>query len=383
MSEKIKVAFYVFFRGGGIGLYTVKLLRSLESQSGLKLQLACSPEFDWQKYKQVRVTPIMMPLAHKIPIIRRCRFLLAQWVNPFRLIKQVTKDGVQIVHFSSYNFLTYPFWGKKLRDQGVKVVVSAHDVLRQKAILCRSWENRQLAAFYHNADAILVHSEFQAKQLEEFASVTRDKVHLVPHGPYDYPPPSEAAEQLRKRYGVPADACLGLFFGQLRDEKNLEGLLRALPRRDKTIHLLIAGKGGGRHKNGEYYQKLASDLGVSEQVTIVDRFIDDSEIGGLFTMADWLALPYDDTFVSQSGVLNIAGAYDVPILVGDAPVLRETVERENIGIAATFENLQIGVEEIVSAVRTGRQFGFQSYRDKHKWSENARITSEVYHSLVG
>ncbi|MDC0278554.1 glycosyltransferase family 4 protein, partial [Akkermansiaceae bacterium] len=283
----------------------------------------------------------------------------------------------------SYNYLTYPLWGNALRKAGAKIVVSAHDVLRQKAILCRSWEDRQLAAFYYDADAILVHSEFQAKQLEEFTSVPRNKVHLVPHGPYDYPAPVESSAMLRKRYGVPVNACLGLFFGQLRDEKNLEGLLRALPGLDETTHLLVAGKGGGRHKPGQYYQKLASDLGVIGQVTFVDRFIEDAEVGGLFTMADWLALPYEDTFVSQSGVLNIAGSYDLPILVGDAPVLRETVVNENIGIAAASGHLQAGIVEMESALRDNRQFGFQCYRDKHNWAENARITKEVYHSLVG
>ena len=180
---------------------------------------------------------------------------------------------------------------------------------------------------------------------------------------------------------------MGLFFGQLRDEKNLEGLLRGMAERSTHSYLLVAGTAGDRHRGGDDYRSVAESLGLQDRVIFDDRHIPDDEVASLVCASDWLPLTYLSTFTSQSGVLNIAAHYDRPVLCAGAPVIRESVDGFPIGVVAagdSAESLGLGVVEMER--RLGDMspgFSFEEYRRKHSWVENARITRDVYGRVLG
>jgi len=362
------------------------MMGEMNTRPDVDVEALCSPDYKWVDSADYKSWPGLYPLSHRIPAIRKSRFLAAQYINPRRAIAHAIEQKADIIHFANINHLSFPFWKKELEQSGIRTAVSAHDVRRQKAIVSRTWEDAQLQAFYRFADAIFVHSTYQERELFDFAHVDRERIHVVPHGLYAHGHVDVDRDRKRERLGLPANRQVALFFGQIRDEKNLASLIRSMALSESSPHLLVAGRGGGRHKDLAHYESVARDVGVADHVTFIDRYIEDKEAALLFAISDWVALPYDNSFTSQSGVLNVAAEYERPVLVSSAPVLSETVRKCNIGIACagvTPAALAEGIDVMCKRIKDGHQHAFDEYRGRYSWEENVNISLDVYRSLLG
>lgn len=384
LSRPLRVGFYIFFPGGGIGRYTHNLMTAMGKRSGVEVEAICTPDFNWVNADGYATWDGLASISHEVPTLRRWRFLKGQFVNPKRAIEHAISEGLDVLHLANINHLSFPYWRRKIEGTKVRVVASAHDVKRQKSMISRRWEDRQLKAFYRFADALFVHSDYQARELVEFADVIPDRVHVVPHGLYAHGPIEGSKTTLRKKWNLPSDQRVALFFGKIRDDKNLNGLLRALSLTDQPLHVVVAGREDGNHRGIDHYRQLARDLDVANQVTFIGRFVKDAEVAELFGASDWVALPYKTVFTSQSGVLNVAAHYERPVLVSAAPVLRETVQACDIGVACSGdepEDLAAGIEVMHERLDSGYDHAFAEYHQCFNWDENVRRTVDVYKSL--
>lgn len=386
-SRALRVGFYVFFPGGGIGKYTHRLMQAMGQDPDIEVEVLCTPDYEWKEGEAYATWAGLRSISHEIPLIRRWRFLSGQFVNPKRAIQHAKNRCLDVLHFANINHLSFPYWRSALERSDMKTAASAHDVKRQKSIVYRRWEDHQLRAFYQFTDALFVHSRHQVNELVDFAGVMRSKVHIVPHGPYHHgPAPDADRHHVREHLGLPRDRPVALFFGKLRDEKNLDGLIRALSLSTTKPHLVVAGSEvGHRHRSVSYYRELAQQVGVANQITFRAEYISDEEVPRLFYAADWVALPYRRSFTSQSGVLNVAAQYERPVLATPSPVLKETVESSGIGVVCqeeTPEALAEGIDRICSLVSNKHSFPFETYREQYNWKENARRTVNVYEQLV-
>ena len=378
------MGFYIFFPGGGIGRYTHKLMTTMGRRSGVEVEAICTPDYQWAHAEGYTTWDGLASISHDVPTLRRWRFLKGQFANPKRAIEHAVSTGLDILHLANINHLSFPYWRPKVEESEVKVVASAHDVKRGKSIISRWWEDRQLKAFYRFADALFVHSNHQVRELVEFAGVDQEKVHVVPHGLYAHGPAGAPQAVLREKWDLPSDRRIALLFGKIRDGKNLDGLLRALPRAEQCPYLIVAGQEDGRHHGIDHYRQLAADLGIRESVQFIPRRITDDEVGELFIAADWIALPYRERFTSQSGVLNVAAHYERPVLVSSAPVLRETVQACDIGVACAGDapaDLAEGIETMHRRLESGHAHAFETYRERFSWKENTERTLTVYREL--
>ena len=385
IEKPIKVGFYQFFPGGGIGRYTHELLLRMAKITELHVELIASSDYHWNGTGEYAIWYGLKTLSHSIPFIRRLRFLTQQFINPHRAIQHATLNSIDVLHLANINHLSFPFWRKEIERSNFNVVATAHDVKRQKSIINKTWEVKQLQNFYQFADALFVHSQYQAEELIEFADLEPNKIVIVPHGIYPHADISESKTSLRKKYDLPHNRQVALFFGQIRDEKNLDGLLRAYSLIEKPPHLVVAGQLGSSHKNIRYYLKLIESLGLINNVTFLPRFIDNLEVGELFTACDWVALPYYSSFSSQSGVLNTAIFYNRPVLASSAPVLKQTIETVDVG--TFFEgdapsDIVQGIEKITQLIAHSHQFEFDRYQRLFSWDKNVSLTLETYKNLL-
>ncbi len=385
-KSPMRVLHYMFFPGGGIGRYIHELCSAQAEVGSVDLRLVCNPDFVYQSDARYPIDPSLFSLDSRIPAVRRGRFLAGQWISPKRFLKRVRSEQADVVHFSNINHLSYAFWRKELKKTGVKVCCTAHDVRRASKIINRKWEDRWLAQFYLDCDAVFVHSDTQKNDLLDFAAVEPHRVDIVPHGIYEYPVSVISQEQLLAKYDIPPDRPIGLFFGFVREDKNLPNLLSALAECRERPYLVVAGKIASSAKwNEAEYRKLVDKLRLENDVRFIARHISDAGVGELFKIADFVPMTYRESFSSQSGVLNVAAFYQKPILVTPAPTMAETVRSFEIGEVCDSDqpqDIQVGLQRICARLGEDWQPAFKHYHREHSWETAARKSIEVYRTVV-
>lgn len=118
----------------------------------------------------------------------------------------------------------------------------------------------------------------------------------------------------KDRAGVPTL----LFFGRIVPYKGLEVLLDAyiLIRKSKDCRLLIVGEG--------HLGRMRKKVVGHDKVVVVNRWIPEDEIESFFLESDVVVLPY--TSATQSGVIPIAAAFEMPVVATSVGGLVEQIE---------------------------------------------------------
>jgi glycosyltransferase involved in cell wall biosynthesis len=136
-----------------------------------------------------------------------------------------------------------------------------------------------------------------------------------------------------------------LFFGFVKHYKGLDVLLNALPivlKELPQIKLVIAGDIYGVQKP---YREMIENLNLKDNVEAHFRYISDEEIEGFFTGCDVCILPYRSA--TQSGVAQMAFAYDVPVIASNVGGIEEVVRDGENGLLVEPENTQALADKIV------------------------------------
>jgi glycosyltransferase involved in cell wall biosynthesis len=262
-------------------------------------------------------------------------------------------------------------------------VVNIHDPVRDFVVGPKWWHDLSVRMAYWPISVGVVH-----QRLPEPSPVPKH-VHVVeaPVGVYDLQESSEDPEAIRAAWGVrkeksetlklgkaesrnstacgnavdsgrssldtsaPADVVF-LAFGFIRDNKNLDLVIRALVENPSAVLVVMGRAQSKKDKPLEFYRNLAAELGVQDRVNFFDGFVPDEKLASYFAAADVVVLTYDGSFHSQSGVLNVAARARRPVLVsaGESP-LKDCVERFRLGVFVEPDNLralQEGMKMVMS-----------------------------------
>jgi glycosyltransferase involved in cell wall biosynthesis len=216
----------------------------------------------------------------------------------------------EVVH---WQWLTLPHLDASLLPSGHRRVFTLHYPLPSSRMSLVA-QRLMLSHF----DAVIAHSERGAARLRDDVGLDPARVHVVPHGAFDYltrlpdevPLPGELAA---------VEGPVILFFGLLRPYKGLDVLLEAF-RKVAGAELWIAGM---PRMPLEPLRALAQR--APGEVRFVPRFISDPEIPAYFRRADVVVLPYRE--IEQSGVLYTALAFGKPLVVSAIGGFSEIAER--------------------------------------------------------
>lgn len=242
-----------------------------------------------------------------------------------------------------HQWFTFPAIDPWLMPRRRPQVATAHYILppqpNRRALLAARSAFRRM-------DAVIAHSEQGARRLREEVGLPSERVHVIPHGVFDYltrlpveaPLPAEftSSPELSSavdggRGGASNDAApptsgesgarppVVLFFGLLRPYKGIEVLLEAF-RSVPGAELWIAGN---PRMPVEPLRQAARRS--ASPVRFAPRFIPDAEIPALFRRADIVVLPYLD--IEQSGVLYTALAFGKPLILTSVGGFPEVAER--------------------------------------------------------
>jgi|CZKP01.1.fsa_nt_gi glycosyltransferase involved in cell wall biosynthesis len=142
--------------------------------------------------------------------------------------------------------------------------------------------------------------------------------------------PDVSLEQTKGRIGYTSNNKVLLFFGYIRKYKGLDLLIIALPDIIKEIpeaRLLIVGE---FYDDPKPYLDKIKELGVSNYVKIVNKFVSNEEVGEYYMASDLNVLPYRSA--TQSGILNVSYGFLKPVLVTNVGGLSESVINGKTGV---------------------------------------------------
>jgi glycosyltransferase involved in cell wall biosynthesis len=257
-----------------------------------------------------------------------------------------------------------------------RICFLCHNVLPHEGSLLDRWLTGY--AFWR-ATHFVVHSEQDKANLQALAprapvTKTRHPTYAV-FGAQDVGDKAAARSQL----GLRADRPTLLFFGLIRPYKGLEYLLRAMPlvAREVDCLLLVVGE---FYEPKERYTRLIEDLHLGERVKLVDRYVKNEEVSLYFRCADVVVLPYVDA--TQSGVVQIAFALEVPVITTDVGGLPESVEDGCTGYVVASRSPEQLAEAIVRFYRDAREPLFREEIARRKGEFDWRQETEAITGLL-
>lgn len=230
------------------------------------------------------------------------------------------------------------------------------------------------------AQGYIVHSQEDAANLKKLFPNPRVWVHV--HPTYDHFA-TLYQERMQGALPPPPARPTCLFFGVNRDYKGLKYLIAAWPlvmRELPEAHLLIAGS---FWDDPNTYREQARALGVGDSVEITAEYIPNEQVGDWFAQADVTVLPYRSA--TQSGIVQIAYGFDLPVIVTRVGGLPEVVAEGETGYVVEKENPEALASAIVKFFREGGRArmipAIREYRKRFDWSAMVDRIEEIATTL--
>lgn len=311
------------------------------------------------------------------------------WLRGLRYVRaslgallDARRSGTRVVHFHFFHVGPLEIFNVMLaRLLGFGVVATAHDVRPFASRAPAIWTSKVAYGF---VDRIIAHSETARRELLEVLGVSGKKIEMVPHGNYlrsiDRVPTREEA---RARLGLDRGAKVLLFFGQIKEVKGLDILLRAMPaivEDHEDALLVVAGKVW--KDDWSKYRGRAEALEAAGKCVCRVSYIPESEVPDYYAAADAVVLPYRRIY--QSGVLLLAMSYGKPVVVSDIEGMTEMVEDGVNGYVfpsgdarALADKLSATLADPESLAAIG-EAGLSYVAEHHDWASIGRKTAECY-----
>ena len=226
-----------------------------------------------------------------------------------------------------------------LRKLKMPVVTTLHTVLREPD----RDQRRVLEEIARLSDRVVVMSEQAAQFLREVYAVPGKKIDIIPHGVPDFQ--FMDPNYFKDKFGTEGKSVL-LTFGLLSPNKGIENVIRALPAilaRHPNVVYIVSGVTHPhiRRREGERYreelQALASSLGISSHVMLLNRFVSAEELVEHVGAADIYITPYRQEAQIVSGTLAIALGAGKAIVSTPYWHAKELLANDR-GVIVPFEN---------------------------------------------
>jgi starch synthase len=352
----MRVALISFNVTGGLNHYISCLANGLTKICDLRLYVPRGFDKSWIDNVDVRE----MPIPNSKDAAARMVLHPQRYLQMFDEIREFNPD---IIHINERNLGFFPVL--KMFDNR-KMVLTIHDPVRH--IGSGSWYSGiETAAFLNMAQNIIVHGEKFRK------CYPSKRVFVIPHGEY-------GRFQGNSSQIVEEPDTL-LFFGRVTEYKGIDVLVKAMKDvwavRPQT-KLIIAGKGD--------LKALGIDTTGESRIKVLNSYIPNEEVSGLFQRASIIVLPYIEG--TQSGVLATALALGKPTVATRVGCFEETIEDGQNGLLVNpgeTEGLSKAILELLTNEALRKDIGKRAkkYSDEFlQWDPIAKVTLESYQEIL-
>ncbi len=300
------------------------------------------------------------------------------------LTRRLIRHRPEVAILSIIRFPFQVFWLRRLSRRGIALAQICHEFEPRESRfgavrrLTRRWNGEVfplLRAIFHHGQAN------RDRFLGLFPQVAPDRLHLIPHGDEAmFLEPSHRDGDLRTRYGIPDGRPVALFFGGIRPSKGVEDLIDAFAdvRREVDAGLLIIGHPAGVDPIA--LRARVEALGISSDVVIDPHYLPMDEVGRLMRTASVVVLPYRSA--TASGVLQVAYAFERPVVVTETGALPEAVEHGVTGLIVPPEDHDALVRAMVKLLDDPTEAAAMGRRAK-QWADEAFGWTAIATTVLG
>ena len=362
----------------GVSYYTALLTAALAERGPVALLLLreLCPRAFYPGRARVGSTDGVLPLP-AVPVFNGLDwFWGVSAVRAFRFWRR-TRPRVVILQWWTctvlHSYLALAWLSKRA---GARLVVEFHemqDVGEAKLPLMSRYTRAGMRLLLSRADAVVVHSEFDRRELQlAYPQVSQLPIQVIPHGPYAHhvrgveEAPMDVHEVPALTTGKPAGEPLRvLIFGVVRPYKGhaeLASAIRLLVASGLDVHVSVVGEVWQGYR--EPLTALEAIL-PADRLRIVDRYVDDAEVPAVFAAADLVVLPYRRS--SASGPLHIAMSCGLPVVTTSVGGLVEAAA----GYSGAVLVPPGDPGALADGIRTALPLVGKTHTDPHSWRRSA------------
>jgi glycosyltransferase involved in cell wall biosynthesis len=340
--------------------YTVSLANALSELCEVTLLLPDKAEGHYQAAVDKRV---QLRLFHMPRLRYPTNLFMVRSI--FEATNQVKPDVMHQLSWNLWFNLALPLF------PDIPLVTTIHDASRHPG-------DRATIPLFHRmqwrrANQVIVHSESIKQQMLELEPTLNGRLHVVPHGPYDFYRAwrGEGEEDA-------GETPIILFFGRIWEYKGLQYLIEAEPLITSQVpeaRIVIAGY-------GEPFEKYKRMMVNQDHFIVHNYHIPDEMVASLFQRASVVALPYIEA--SQSGILAIACAFGKPVVASAVGGIPEVVDHGQTGYLVPPGDSRSLAEAIVALLKDqkmrlemGRK-ALEKSKGDLSWSRIAHEMLQVY-----
>lgn len=276
------------------------------------------------------------------------------------IAKCIKKDNPDVVYLTM-NDLWAPFIFPKIK--GITRIKTIHDVGIHEGN--NSWFNKwwNKTNFRDAEKYVILSKAFLPVLLDK--GILAQNISVIPHAGFDYYTKYSISEFHEFSFSL-------LFFGRIDKYKGIALLLDAMPiivDKFPRVSLKIVGNGD----ISKYKEKINS---LKNNVTVVNRWINDNEVAHYISKCDIIVLPY--IHATQSGVIPLAYAFSKPVVATNVGGLGEQIIEGKTGLIINeidkkaFAN---GIISLLSNPKKTQIMGQNAYRymlENLTWSSSAK-----------
>lgn len=261
------------------------------------------------------------------------------WISSARKIKKLKPDYIIMQWWHPYFSPCYT--GLSMLTRKIPKIFVCHNVFPHERFPLDKFLTRTVL---RKGKAYITHSAMDAEDLKEIVAVPNYETTVLPvHNSFKMK--NLTKPQARLAANVAEDKKILLFFGFVRDYKGLRHIINAMPeivKYDSNIRLMIVGE---FRSDKEHYLEQIKNLGVGDNIDIVDGYIPDSGIEKYFAASDLIVLPYESA--TQSGIVQIAYGFEKPVIATNVGGLPEVIADGKTGYIVEPKNPKALAEAVI------------------------------------
>jgi glycosyltransferase involved in cell wall biosynthesis len=265
------------------------------------------------------------------------------------------------------------------RWRGAKVVWTIHNLSAHESRhpILESWMWRW---FGQHLDGYTALTEGGRRAgLERHPALTRLPGRVVPLGDYRGEYLDDLGrDEARKQLGIGPAMPTVLFFGIIRDYKNVPHLMDVFRQvEERDWRLVIVGNPATDELRYSIQERALQD----DRVQVHLRFVLDEEVQVFMRAADLVVLPFKEILNSSSALLAVS--FGVPVLVPDRGTMPELVELAGASLARTYAD-ELTADDLAGALVWAQQTEKRPKPalESLSWQRIAAETVDLYRDII-